>query len=320
MGAPLDLLTLGERADAHQPLALPVLNFELPTWPPTGSTAAVEMAAARACHAQPGKQRWRGCAGPQLAALLGPLWGQGVARSHPAAVADLYARLAAAARGQSIYMPAHLLATNTTPVSNMNAPSQPTGMASQHAQLILEGLLRVPLSGTARSACQSVFGPGGCTDLGLAMKTGTSLFPHETLTATQRATHCAQVFVEEDKFRASEKASQEGLPPALRKEAVACALYPMKWAVLIEPLPKAKSTKAGHGTTVDDALLTVVLAERNHHAGTGWVDAAGDKGPNVAAQVALLLHQQRLAAPTPGPAPSRQTPITPVAKKNLNQR
>jgi len=78
------------------------------------------------------------------------------------------------------------------------------------------------------------------------------------------------------------------MPAALARETVHCALYPMKWAVLVEP-----------GVT---GLLTVVLVERNSHAATGQLDAANDRGANAAAQVALLLHANRLTRSTPGTA------------------
>ena len=172
-------------------------------------------------------------------------------------------------------MPApHLLADGGTP--------GPVGFSQAHAELILEGLRRSPLVGTARSACASVRGPAGCTGLGLAMKTGTSLFPHHAMAAPQRAAHCRSVFSAEDSHRASARP----LPPGLARDALYCALYPMKWAVLIEPeRPGA------------EALLTVVLVERNTRRDDGRLDAGDDRGPNAAAEAALLPHGQRLNKP-----------------------
>jgi hypothetical protein len=94
------------------------------------------------------------------------------------------------------------------------------------------------------------------------MKTGTSLFPHDGLTAAERAEHCNAIHT-------------QGGP---RRDVVACALYPMKWAVLIEDLAQP------------EARITVVLAERNWSRDSGRIDAAKDTGPNVAAQAAIILH------------------------------
>ena len=60
----------------------------------------------------------------------------------------------------------------------------------------------------------------------------------------------------------------------------------MKWAVLIEP------ERPGV-----DALLTVVLVERNARRDDGRLDAGDDRGPNAAAEAALLLHAQQLNKP-----------------------
>ena len=94
------------------------------------------------------------------------------------------------------------------------------------------------------------------------MKTGTSLFPHDALSASERAAHCTAIHA-------------QGGP---RRDEVACALYPMKWVVLIEDLAQP------------EARITVALAERNWSRASGRIDASGDIGPNVAAQAAILLH------------------------------
>ncbi len=275
-------------------LLLPGLPFDLPIWPPTGANAEVELAAARRCQDQPAKQRWRGCEGEQTAALVAPLWGQGDARGSPLGVAHLYQR--------QVTQP-HLLAGQGRQIE--------AGFAKANAELILEGLRRAPLpGGTARSACVSVRGPAGCADLGLAMKTGTSLFPHHMLTAAERAERCLRTFALEDQARRGAAAlSSDGRPSetvkltgAQRKEVLNCALYPMKWAVLIEP------------TRDDgDALLTVVLVERNRTRADGRLDAGDDSGANVAAEAALLLHAHRLA-----PVPSAKA--APAASVKAGRR
>ena len=251
-------------------LRLGGLPLALPAWPPTGPGAARELAAARRCHALPEKQRWRQCSGEQLAALVAPLWGQGNARSHPVAVAQIYLRIAAAARGDAHFTPPHLLPASAAP--------QPSGFETAHAALILEGLTRVPLLGTGRAACISVHGSAGCRGMGLAMKTGTSLFPQHAWTATERAARCRAVFDEQDRRRSASRP----LPADLGKDALHCALYPMKWAVLLAP--------ASAGV---DATVTVVLVERNWDAASGRLDAGDDRGPNVAMEAALLLHARR---------------------------
>ena len=273
LAAPIDLLARPGDTQPTPRLLLPGLPLDLPPWPPTGQGAEVELAAARRCHSRPAEQRWRACQGPQLAALVAPLWGQGGARSHPLAVAHLYLKLAAAARGQTQVPAPHLLADGGTP--------GPVGFSLAHADLILEGLRRSPLVGTARSACASVRGPAGCIGLGLGLKTGTSLFPHHAMTAAQREAHCRAVFTAEDSHRASARP----LPPGLARDALYCALYPMKWAVLIEPQRPGA-----------EALLTLVLVERNTQR-DGRLDAGEDRGPNAAAEAALLLHAQRLNKP-----------------------
>lgn len=114
--------------------------------------------------------------------------------------------------------------------------------------------------------------------MGLAMKTGTSLFPQHAWTATQRAARCRAVFDEQDRRRSASRP----LPADLGKDALHCALYPMKWAVLLAP--------ASAGA---DATVTVVLVERNWDAASGRLDAGDDRGPNVAMEAALLLHARR---------------------------
>lgn len=258
LGDPIALWKVPKKAPSSAPtLTLPGLRFSVPAWPPHGDTrlAEREQRAARACSQRPADQRWRGCGGEHLAATLAPLWGQGEARSHPLAVAALYLRLAAAARGERLAPAPHLWRDH-------GAQPVPAGFDPTHARLILNALRDVPLLGTAASACRSVRGPAGCVGQGWAMKTGTSLFPHDGMTAEQRAAHCAAVHA-------------QGGP---RRDEVACALYPMKWAVLMEDNGQP------------EARLTVVLAERNWSRATGRIDAADDLGPNVAAQAAVLLH------------------------------
>lgn len=270
LAAPMDLLA-GAHARPGSPLQVPGLSMPLPAWPPRGTGANAELAAARRCHAQPGPARWRACDGERLAATVAPLWGQGSARGNPLAVAEPYLRLAAVADGASTVQRPHLLAAPSAA-----AVAVAPGFDQATATLVLDALRQVPLRGTARAACISVHGPAGCAGLGLAIKTGTSLFPQETQGIGERSAMCQAVFAAEDAAR------QAGRPPssAQRRAALACALYPMKWAVLLQP--------GANGTGFD--TVTVVLAERNWHGGAqGRVDAAGDLGPNVAVQAGLLL-------------------------------
>jgi len=255
---------------------LPGLDGALPAWPPTGRRAKSELAAARRCFDRPGDRRWRGCDGEITAALIAPMWGQGYVRSSPLAIAHLYQRLVAAASGVTQVTKPHLLPERLVQVD--------VGFKPSHAQLVLEGMNRGAVKGTGRSACFSVWASDGCNALGLMMKTGTSLFPHAGLSVQRRAKHCRAAFEAENRHRVA----RTPMPAALARETVHCALYPMKWAVLVEP-----------GVT---GLLTVVLVERNSHAATGQLDAANDRGANAAAQVALLLHANRLTRSTPGTA------------------
>lgn len=275
LAQPLDLLAGAAAPDNTTPnttpanttsLTVPGLPLPLGTWPlPAGRTAEQALQAARACHALPQKQRWRGCDTEALQAVVAPLWGQGGARSHPLAVAGLYLRLVAAAQGQTQAPLPHLL-------PNAGALA-PVGLNRAQAQTLLEGLRLTPLLGTARSACRGVLGAAGCTGLGWAMKTGTSLFPQDELSVQARAQVCTQ---------AHQALRDTAAPSAdLRRLAVNCALYPMKWAVLVEHPDAA------------DAHLTVVLTERNWARHTGQLDAGDDRAPNVAAEAALLLHAGR---------------------------
>jgi len=267
---PLDLLA-GRSGGANMPLRLTGVPMPLGTWPPAaGHKAELALQAALRCQAtQPRDQRWRGCDTDALQAVLAPLWGQGGARSHPMGVAGVYLRLVAAAQGQAQAPQPHLLA-----VSEAALPQQPVVFDPTHARLILEGLRLAPLQGTASSACHNVYGPAGCSGLGWAMKTGTSLFPHYPLTVQARAALCAQV-------HQALAAANGDAGPETRRQEVNCALYPMKWAVLAED------------PATPDARLTVILTERNWDARTGRLDAGDDQAANVAAEATLLLHAGR---------------------------
>lgn len=247
---------LGADVELVSGLHWPGLRMPIAAWPPKGPGAPREWAAARACHAQARDQRWRQCQGERTAAVVAPLWGQGDTRSSLLAVAQAYVQLVAAARGQT-QSPALWLLTGA-------GPTRPTGVSADAASLVMAGLQRATVAGTGRGACVSVLGAQGCAGRGWAMKTGTSLFPHHRLSAAQRAAHCQALGDE-------------------RSSAVArlhCALYPLKWAVLVED-----------AAADPEARLSVVLAERNWRA-DGHLDAGDDRSPNVAAQAAVLLHAQ----------------------------
>ena len=258
--------------------ALPGLALPLPAWPPSGRAAPAELAAARRCQAKPQGARWRGCDGEQLAAVVAPMWGQGEARGSPMAVARLYQHLAAAERG-----------LRRVPQPRLWAPAgagpalADVGFDPATARLVLEALRQVPISGTAASACRALLGPRGCQGRGFAIKTGTSLFPDEHLPVAQRAERCHRAHADESAVRQRGQA----IPRALRQVVLACAYYPMKWAVLLHP--------ADPGQGFDS--VTVVLAERNWHGANGRLDAAGDIGPNVAVEVALMLADPVAALP-----------------------
>lgn len=121
----------------------------------------------------------------------------------------------------------------------------------------------------------------------------------------QRAAHCQAVFTAEDDARRN----AQPVPAALARGALYCALYPMKWAVLVEP--------DRPGT---EAQITVVLVERNTRRADGRLDAGDDRAPNVAAEAALLLHAPRLAgAGAAGAAITASTVATP-APANFKQK
>lgn len=259
-------------------LSVPGLMLPLPAWPPTGRSAPAELAAARRCQGRPHDDRWRGCDGEQLAAVVAPMWGQGEARGSPLAVARLYQHLAAAERSlRRVPQPRLWAAAGAGPAL------AEVGIAPATARLVLEALRQVPISGTAVSACRALLGLRGCQGRGFAIKTGTSMFPDEHLPVAQRAERCRRAHADESALRQRGQA----IPRALRQTVLACAYYPMKWAVLLHP--------ADPGQGFDS--VTVVLAERNSHGTSGRLDAAGDRGPNVAVEVALLLADQTATQP-----------------------
>lgn len=262
---------IGQTQKPLPTLAAAGLPMPLPKWSQTETHAGRQaLAFARDCHSRPEERRWRNCPGGELLQeLIAPLWGQGPVRSNPLAVASLYLRLHAASQHKATAPAPRLSLPPANSTSAEAVATVPTGFTPEGAQLILQGMQQSPLRGTGAAACSTVFGERtGCAGMDLAIKTGTSLFPHAGLTAQQRGELCHTAWAEPVKKDANGQ-------PVYTKDQIACSFWPFKWAVLLDPIQNR---------------LSVVLAERNPHATTGRIDSTDDKGPNVAVEAALLLH------------------------------
>lgn len=266
---------LGQTLRPLPALTVAGLPMPLPAWPPqpTSQRGRQALQAATDCHHRPEETRWRSCNTEWLQTIVAPLWGQGEVRTNPLAIASLYLRLyaasqhRAAAPAPSLRQPA---AHSTRAEAETTTSTVPTGFTPAGAQLILQGMQQSAVRGSAAAACRSVF-DGGQDCMGLAIKTGTSLFPHANLTAQQRGELCRKAWQQPVNTGANGRSSHS-------KDQIACSFWPFKWAVVLD---------------ASQHRLTVVLAERNPHAATGRMDAADDKGPNVAVEAALLLHAKK---------------------------
>jgi hypothetical protein len=136
--------------------------------------------------------------------------------------------------------------------------------------VILDGLSYGHRAGTSRTACEQVFDAKTCRGIDwIAGKTGTPTFPNDDRTLDELARLCAP-----------------GAVNAPRDVAAACGpLRPYKWYV------------AAYRIDRNDSRWTKVigvLTERNWVADTGRIHAAGDHGPNPAAEIAMQVVGRQL--------------------------
>jgi hypothetical protein len=246
--------------------------------PASGTMSATDIASIQQCSAQSFEQ----CSGEKTANLVSELWGQGNAQATVLSAAQMMARLGAAANGQNA-VDAHLIATLGRDIA---APAAaPQAIERHHASLITAGLTTTSQpGGTAHAACLAVWNAKTCKNMAfLAAKTGTPSFNHEHLTLAERAIQCNAL-----KERVSNaKASATQVAQPAQAEVARCHMQPHKWLVTLvkdSDAPGAPYTRA-----------VAVLAERNYSRATGRVDSAGDRGINVAAEMAFRYVAQTRA-------------------------
>ena len=274
--------TVDTKLNAHSGRLLQDIDRQSSQWKPM--SLAYKPEAARRCAEQPEPFAWSKCRNEAVANLAAEVWGQGNARTSPVAVAAMLGRLAAAANGQAMSPPPHLVHSLQGEISNrpqvvMHRSQVPTSaISAADATMILQGMaLTHQPGGTAYTACLSAFGntPEGikqCASLGgMAGKTGTPVFNHDRLRVGERSAHCADI-------RAS--LSGGAVPKTsskLRNENAQCQMSPLKWyAAVIRDDPRSSSGPW--------RKVVVALAERNWRL-DGHVDAADDRGTNMAAEM-----------------------------------
>lgn len=282
---------------------------------------------------------WEKCRGGHLVDVVAEGWGQGHARASALGVAGMMAALAAAADGRAAPPPhlvrggpwsdgaggpeprtapggalaamslhpvaasdaAHPLAAASARAPRGAAAAAPA-VAPDAARLVLDALAWTPRTGTARSACIEVLGASACRTLrGVALKTGTPSFPGDGLTLDAIAAACAPPAAERG-------AASEAATRALARRACG-PLRPDKWAVA--------AWRANADPAAPWSKAIAVLVERNWSVATGLVQAAGDHGPNPAAEIALHVAARRtglLPAADGAGSPGGDAPAGPSAR------
>ena len=229
---------------------------------------------------RPSADDWEKCSGGMVVDVVAEGWGQGHARSSALGEAGMMAMLAAAANGQTETRGPHLVKAlrgagpaeeSTLELATRRGTDkpQPHRISQDVARVILSGLSFGHRAGTSRLACEQVFDARTCADADwIAGKTGTPTFPNDDRTLDELARLCAPGKVN------------------VGRDAAACGpLRPYKWYV------------AAYRSDRNDARWTKVigvLTERNWVAETGRIHAAGDHGPNPAAEVAMQIVGRQL--------------------------
>ena len=300
-----DLLGAGLVKDLDYPVLTGRLLLDGNNAPLPVERLNLNINAIQACYKQGHEQRWRNCRGADFINTLAELYGQGSAMASPVGISQLLLQLTAAESGQAQAPVVHLLEQlDGKDKPRSIAPLQPLAMKPETAQAIVSAMAQTHLRGTAHAACLKAAQPGGllrCQDgkdmpLRLAGKTGTPLFPADTLTLAKWREQCTQ-------------------PPAAghqserqRHEQVRCKLSPFKWYGLLMGNPGSQGW--------DKAII--VLAERNWNQHTGFVDSVEDHGSNVAAEVGLAL-ANALASPADTVWQPPVAPITPPSAVTANK-
>jgi cell division protein FtsI/penicillin-binding protein 2 len=235
----------------------------------------------RACAAgadgRPGsKDDWEKCGGGVVVDVVAEGWGQGHARASALGVAGMMAALASAANGQTEVRRPHLVSglrgvgaegsmTLESAATRFGlAAPETTRLPQEVAEVILSGLSYGHRAGTSRLACEQVFDAKTCKGIDwIAGKTGTPTFPNDDRSLNDLWRLCAR-------GGAKTKGEQAACGP----------LRPYKWYVAAYRTDKADP----HWTKVIG-----VLTERNWVRETGRIHAAGDQGPNAAAEIAMQI-------------------------------
>ena len=245
------------------------------------SERALDIAKVRRCAAgadgkRPSPDDWEKCSGGVVVDVVAEGWGQGHARTSALGNAGMMAMLAAAANGQTDARRPHLVNAlrGAGPVDESRLElmktrrgidgAEPNRIPQDVARVILSGLSFGHRAGTSRLACEQVFDARTCAEADwIAGKTGTPTFPNDNRTLDELARLCAPGVVH------------------TRADAAACGpLRPYKWYV------------AAYRIDRNDSRWTKVigvLTERNWVAETGKIHAAGDHGPNAAAEIAMQI-------------------------------
>ena len=246
-------------------------------------SAKVKRCAAGADGRRASKDDWEKCSGGTLVDIVAEGWGQGHARSTAFGVAGMMAALAAAANGSSELRQPHLVRTMRGIASDVPAAldsdvmrwaaaaTEPNAVSRDAAEVILSGLTYSHREGTARRACEQVFGPRGCREIDwIAGKTGTPTFPNDDRSLDDLAKLCAP-----------------GMKRAPAEQAACGGLRPYKWYVA------AYKTERGNPAWTK---AIGVLTERNWLADSGRIHGAGDHGPNPAAELAFQIAGRHVGA------------------------
>jgi hypothetical protein len=310
-GRPADKRLIAE--SSKQPMGLPLLYGRLFTEPPndkaeqtlaTGDdwTEPVEASGYRlmsdfrfdlnyvkACRAQ----EWRRCKGFRFGGkIANEGWGQGEGRANAVGVAGMLARLAAAANAAPAQTFPHLIdhisdakgQRYALPLEQLAEP-QALAVDTELAKLILQGMSSHQTGGTAHSACVNVYDGKACDSINwIAGKTGTPPFHFDEEPLAQVQKTC---------------------PEASQSMSAECNVLPYKWYVA------AFKTKGEADAPYDKVIA--VLGERNWNVKTGLVQAPGDHGVNLSAELAMRII--KTLRPEKVPAPSKK-PVANPPKPN----
>ena len=253
-------------------------------WPALADSGPASSAAQamRACHQHGAKHRWRQCQGADLVNTVAELFGQGHARATPIGIATQWLQVARLAQGAAAGPAPHL-------VQGAALAMPPVDAVPGAANTLLALLGASHIHGTSRSACRAALAyadaahrlscSGPTAGLRIASKTGTPVWRADKATHAQWLDGCARLPVAAP--------AGPGAAQAHGKALTDCRLSPIKWWA------------AAVGDELAWRKVVVVFAERNWQR-SGWIDARGDIGPNVAAEAGLAFIQaqrQRWLAP-----------------------